>query len=240
MKNIIIAVIFAIFNGALPIALAENISDGYTKGYIEVPKSSHIIESSKVEVIEFFSYGCPHCDVLDEKLNAWVAKNSKKIAFRRIHVFFGENTAQQQRLYFALDYMKKESSVRKQVFDEIHKKNVRLSRLEEITRLVKENGINEQEFLNAYNSSIVSSRVKEASLFQKSLGIRSIPAILVDQKFLTRPDFFQIPPSDKKSWISDFFSTAAKPAYKTDFEIEDAMFSLLDKLVLNRTKARNQ
>ena len=59
----------------------------------------------KIEVTEFFAYYCPHCNVLEPQLAAWVKKQGDNIVFKRVHVSRDDSVTPQQRLFFTLQAM---------------------------------------------------------------------------------------------------------------------------------------
>ena len=76
--------------------------------------------TSKIEVLEFFWYACPHCYAFESVLEAWVKQLPPTVEFRPVHVFFGERTRNHQRLYYTLQAMGVESRMRPAIFKAIH------------------------------------------------------------------------------------------------------------------------
>src|SRR6218665_3853548 len=75
----------------------------------------------KVEVLEFFWYGCPHCFAFDPVLEAWVKQLPADVTFRRVHVGFRANIKLHQRLFYALEAMGKEAELHARVFNAFHR-----------------------------------------------------------------------------------------------------------------------
>src|SRR6476469_3371153 len=102
--------------------------------------------AGKVEVTEFFWYGCPHCNALEPALEAWVKKNAGSIVFKRVPVAFRESFVTQQKLYYALEAMGKIDSMQQKIFHAIHVDRQSLDSEAAITDFVVKNGIDKQKF----------------------------------------------------------------------------------------------
>src|SRR4051794_30722164 len=93
--------------------------------YLTLPTAQPTEAGNKVEVIEFFAYYCPHCNVFDPLLSAWVKKQGNNIVFKRVHVSSDPRVAPQQRLYYTLEAMGLVEQYHSKVFDAIHKDNLK-------------------------------------------------------------------------------------------------------------------
>ena len=78
------------------------------------------VEKGKVEVVEFFWYGCPHCFNFEPALDAWQKKLPADVAFRRVPVAFRESYTIHQRLFYAIEAMGKVEELHRKVFQAIH------------------------------------------------------------------------------------------------------------------------
>src|SRR5258708_29750249 len=82
--------------------------------------------SGKIEVIEFFWYGCPHCYALEPSVNAWLKNAPKDVVFRRIPANPSELWGEMARVYYTLEAMGLLEKYHQRVFDAMHKENVNL------------------------------------------------------------------------------------------------------------------
>ncbi|MBW7926065.1 MAG: thiol:disulfide interchange protein DsbA/DsbL, partial [Burkholderiaceae bacterium] len=88
---------------ALPAAHAQNAPvEGRDYRLVSPPQPTEA-PAGKIEVIEFFWYGCPHCNALEPVLKQWLSKLPSDVFFKRVHVPFGDRRHQQ--LYYTLESM---------------------------------------------------------------------------------------------------------------------------------------
>ncbi len=142
------------------------------------------IPKNKVEVTEFFWYGCPHCYALEPHLAAWRKKNASKIIFKPIPVNFSQVGQLHQRVFYALEAMQR-SDMHAKVFQAIHQKNQRLDTPEVLRAFAKDNGLDEKKFLEHMYSFSVAAQVQKANRLIQDYQIDGVPALLVQQKYFT-------------------------------------------------------
>ena len=96
------------------------------KNYDRIKNPQPTESGNKIEVIEFFSYGCPHCAELEPFLEGWLAKLPPDVAFRRVPVMFQERWVPLGKIYYTLDSLGEERKLSPDVFKAIHGQNVSL------------------------------------------------------------------------------------------------------------------
>ncbi|MDC8785735.1 thiol:disulfide interchange protein DsbA/DsbL [Roseateles koreensis] len=139
----------------------------------------------KIEVIEFFWYGCPHCYAFDPVLESWVKQLPADVSFRRVHVGFRANIKIHQRLFFALEAMGKEAEVHTAVFNAFQRN---MPDDEKATiALAGSLGLDVAKFTAAYNSFGVQTKCAQATKLSEDYRIDGVPALGVAGKFLTSP-----------------------------------------------------
>jgi thiol:disulfide interchange protein DsbA len=139
----------------------------------------------KIEVIEFFWYGCPHCNAFEPALDAWQKKLPADIAFRRVPVAFREIYASHQQIYYALEALGKVEAMHRRVFYAIHNDRQRLEKPEEIAALMEKNGIDKAKFLEVYNSFSVQTKAKQATRLAEAYKIDGVPAMGINGRYFT-------------------------------------------------------
>jgi thiol:disulfide interchange protein DsbA len=141
----------------------------------------------KIEVIEFFWYGCPHCFVFDPALEAWVKQLPADVSFRRVHVGFNGMVKLHQRLFFALEAMGKEAEVHQRVFNAFHVERRDLSDEKSIVALVAGMGLDAAKFKDAFNSFGVQTKAQQATKLSEDYRIDGVPTLAIGGRFLTSP-----------------------------------------------------
>jgi thiol:disulfide interchange protein DsbA len=141
----------------------------------------------KVEVIEFFMYHCPHCNVLDPYLAEWVKKQGDKIAFKRVHMPYSGANDPEAHLYLTLEAMGKLDEMHAKVFKAMHVDRVRLTKDDVIIDWVSKNGIDKAKFIDTSNSFGVMSKLKRLPQVLNAYKIDSVPTLVVDGRLMTSP-----------------------------------------------------
>lgn len=138
----------------------------------------------KIEVIEFFSYGCPHCFDLSPSLNRWSAKLPVDVTFRRIPVGFNQPYYQlMARFYYALEALGELERLDKAVFEAIHQKGLKLIDEKSLADWVTSQGVNAKKFHDAFNAFSVVSKTRRADQITQSARIPGVPAMVVDGRY---------------------------------------------------------
>jgi len=141
----------------------------------------------KIEVVEFFWYGCPHCYALEPMLREWVKQLPADVAFRRVHVGFRPNIKPHQKLFFALEAMGKAEELQQRVFDAFHRDRVDVETDKDMMALAARLGVDTQKFNEMYNSFGISSKLQQAVKLSEAYNIDGVPAIGIGGRFWTAP-----------------------------------------------------
>ena len=144
----------------------------------------------KIEVIEFFWYGCPHCAVLEPYIQNWRKDKPPYIEFVRIPVMFGEVHRAHARLFYTLQALGKVDELNSKVFDQIHQQRDPLyapdddkGTLQDQLHFAKANGISEADFMSAYNSFGVQANLQKADDLMRRDRIEGVPSIVIAGKY---------------------------------------------------------
>ena len=143
--------------------------------------------AGKLEVLEFFSYACPHCSAFEPMLQAWAAKLPADVAFQRVPVPFLANSENFQRTYYALQTLGQVEAVQRKVFAAVHVERARLDKPADIAALMAKNGIDSAKFLDVFNSFSVANSVSKAKKLYAAYRIDGVPALAVQGRYLTSP-----------------------------------------------------
>lgn len=142
---------------------------------------------AKIEVVEFFWYGCPHCYTFEPTLEAWVKQLPADVTFRKVHVAFRENVKIHQRLFFTLETMGKEAQVRPAIFAAIHRQGLSLDNPKAMAQFLAPLGVDAAKFQETYNSFTVQTKCLQATKLQDAYNIDGVPALGIGGRFLTSP-----------------------------------------------------
>ena len=141
--------------------------------------------AGKVDVIEFFWYSCPHCNVFEPTLDAWVKAAPKDLFIRRVPVAFNASFVPQQKLFYTLEGMGKLDALHAKVFRAIHVDKLKLAKDDDIFAWAGQQGVDAAKFKEVYNSFTVSNQVRRASQLQDAYGVEGVPSMGVAGKYYT-------------------------------------------------------
>lgn len=155
--------------------------------YVKLGQAAPVASpAGKIEIVEFFWYGCPHCYHFEPSLNAWIGKLPADVAFRRAPVAFRENPfGMHQRIYYALEAMGLLSSLHGKVFHAIHEEGLKLDKPDLIADFVAKNGVDRAKFLSVFDSFAVQTKCRQARTLAEAYKIDGVPAIGIGGQFLT-------------------------------------------------------
>ena len=143
-------------------------------------------EPGKIEVIDFFWYGCPHCNAFEPTLEAWVKQLPADVAFRRVPVAFSaEPFTAHQRIFYALDSLGLIPAMHRKVFYAIHGERLRLDQPAEISAFMAKNGVDAARFMEAYNSFGTQAKLRQANQLVDGYKIDGVPALGIQGRFYT-------------------------------------------------------
>jgi thiol:disulfide interchange protein DsbA len=140
--------------------------------------------SDKVEVLEFFWYGCPHCYSFEPYVKSWKKTVSDNVKFARVPAIFRPDWEIQARTYYALNNMGLIETVHGKIFDEVHKNKKPLNTQKSMTAFLEKNGVDRKKFLEEYNSFGVDGLVRKAKKKQSEYKIQGVPGVVVNGKYL--------------------------------------------------------
>ena len=142
---------------------------------------------NKIEVIEFFSYACPHCHSLQTPLRAWLKGKPADVEFRRVPAVFQDNWVPYARIYYTLEPMGLVEKLHHDVFAAIHDQKVKLQDPKVLFDWVASKGVEKQKFIDTYNSFAVQSRTQRAAEVTRRYNVPFTPAVVVNGRYLTGP-----------------------------------------------------
>ena len=140
-----------------------------------------------VDVVEFFSFACPHCFAFEAPLEAWLARKAPDIRFRRSPVPFLQNFRNFQRLYVALETLGLADTLPRRVFDAVHEQHLRLDTPGDIAAFMARNGVDAERFMAVFAAPDTDARVALADALFHASGAGSVPMLMVQGRFLTSP-----------------------------------------------------
>ena len=143
--------------------------------------------NDKVDVLDFFWYGCSHCYTFQPTLLEWEKTKPADVLFKRVPVAFSPDREPHSRIYFALEALNLADKLHPQVFYAIHKDRNPLLKPDDIASFMEKQGVNRKQWLDAYNSFGVVSRAQAARKTVDAYRIEGTPEIGVGGRYRTAP-----------------------------------------------------
>jgi protein dithiol oxidoreductase (disulfide-forming) len=160
------------------------------------PAQPTTVAPGKVEVLEVFWLGCPHCFALEPYIRQWLKTKPSYVQFVRVPVMWDPMHQAHARLYYTLEALGRDDLVEKafaylhQMEDQTGTEAVLFSNdkdetLKEQQAWAEQNGIKADAFANAYNSFYVNTQMQQAQEVDDAYQVQSVPFLAVDGKFST-------------------------------------------------------
>jgi thiol:disulfide interchange protein DsbA len=144
-----------------------------------------VATGDRIEVIEFFYYGCPYCNEALPLIVKWLPSLPADVQYRRVPVVRPDSWAPLARTYYALESLGRLDGLHRHVFDSIHIDGLALSDETAMFDWVQRNYIDRQMFIDAYRSADTTAKVAKALDLSDKYNITRIPAIAIDGKYVT-------------------------------------------------------
>ena len=153
--------------------------------YTRVKNPQPVATGSKVEVLEFFWYRCPHCFQLEPDLNAWMKTLPRNAQVRRVPAVFRDDWLPGAKLYYTLEQMNLLGKLHHKVFDAYHVENINLNDPAALGVWVAKQGVDRKKFDGIYNSFSVQSKATQGARLATTYAITGVPAFVIDGKYAT-------------------------------------------------------
>lgn len=171
--------------GARP-ALAQGVpTEGqhYQRLAAPIPMAS----TGKIEVYEFFWYGCPHCFALEPFVEQWSAKLPPDVNFHRVPAAFTPQYEFHQKVFYALEAMGQLGNVHRKLFNAIHVDHKRMAAEAEVTAFVAGLGLDGAKFGEMLKSFSVIGKARQARQLADGYRLEGVPTIGVQGRYTTSP-----------------------------------------------------
>ncbi|MGE8407742.1 MAG: thiol:disulfide interchange protein DsbA [Pseudomonas sp.] len=160
---------------------AEPIEAG--KQYIELSNPVPVSQPGKIEVVELFWYGCPHCYAFEPTINPWSEKLPADVNFKRVPAMFGGPWDAHGQMFLTLEAMGVEHKVHAAVFDAIQNQKKHLTKPDDMADFLATQGVDKDKFLATFNSFAIKGQIAQAKELAKKYEITGVPSLVVNGKY---------------------------------------------------------
>lgn len=166
---------------AVPVSAQVSYQEGVH--YVELPVPVRRSDPEKIEVTEYFSYGCPHCYRLEPHIVAWKEKLGSDVVFNRTPAIWNQPYQIYAQIYYTVLAMHRLERVHSHIFDAIHRRQIRLNDPKQAARFLAEYGVDPVDFAKTYESFGVRAAMRQAEARGRAYKSRGVPAMIVNGKY---------------------------------------------------------
>ncbi|MCP2075435.1 UNVERIFIED_ORG: thiol:disulfide interchange protein DsbA [Pseudomonas lini] len=181
MRNLIISAALVVAS-VFGVAVQANAEESKAP-YVELANPVPVAVPGKIEVVELFWYGCPHCYAFEPVINPWVEKLPKDVNFVRIPAMFGGPWDAHGQMFLTLEAMGVEHKVHAAVFNAIQKEGKKLVKKEDMADFLATQGVDKDKFLATFDSFAIQGKIKQARELAKKYEITGVPTMIVNGKY---------------------------------------------------------
>jgi thiol:disulfide interchange protein DsbA len=163
------------------------------RDYVRLPTPMPPAAPGKIEVVEFFSYTCPHCYDLDPTVRDWLKRKPENVTFTQIAVALGASWEPSARAYYAAEALGVLDQIHQPLFDAIQREKRKLGSEDELAAFFAEHGVNQDAFRKAYQSFTTETQLRRANQLAQRYGVRGVPTVIVGGQYNVRsPRIFDV------------------------------------------------
>jgi thiol:disulfide interchange protein DsbA len=185
MKNLLAALMFLFTVNVV----AEGVNPAPQVGK-QYDLTTQVIPSgnpAKIEVIELFWYGCPHCYHFEPTLANWVKNLPRDVTFKRVPGIANPDWAPMAKAYYALETLGLTEKLHVKLFEAIHKQKTlnTYKELAAIDWITKESGLDRKKVEAAFNSFSTVTQLNRATQIFAASGATGVPSLIINGKYIT-------------------------------------------------------
>jgi len=171
--------------GAGAVVRAQGAAPVEGRDFVRLNTAVPVPSGGKIDVIEFFWYGCPHCNAFEPMLEAWTKKLAPDVAFRRVPVVFTALHETHAKIFYALEALGQVGALHRRVFAAMHVQRQRLDRPADIVAFMAANGVDGPAFAAAFDSFDVARKVRQGKQLSDAYKIDGVPALGIHGRWFT-------------------------------------------------------
>lgn len=183
MKKLsLLALGVAVTLGAAAVFAADAVYEEGTH-YVELDVPIRTADPGKVEVTEYFSYGCPHCFEFDPLISSWASNLGDGVVFNRTPAVWNADYAVYAQTYYTAEVLNILDQAHNALFEAIHTERRRLGDPKAMAQYFAQFGVDPVEFAKVYKSFGVSASVQKAVARGRAYRARGVPTLIINGKY---------------------------------------------------------
>ena len=185
MKKFLAVLLFTLSSVTMSAAFADAPKLGTEFDAVAQPIPTE--NAAKIEVMEIFWYGCPHCYHMEEPLSAWVKKLPKDVYFKRMPGLPNASWAPMAKAFYAMDALGVGEKLHTPLFEAIHKSKT-LNPTDETATIVwvtQQSGLDKLKVEQAFKSFSTNTNLNRAAQIFRASGATGVPTLVINGKYIT-------------------------------------------------------
>ena len=172
----------------LPVLFSSGtLAEDYREGteYLRLASPQPTSTQDKIEVVELFWYGCPHCYYLEPHLDKWLANKPDDVEFIRIPAVLGKSWELLTKGYYVAELLGVLDKTHSELFKALHDKRMKIRDESSLQAFFAEQGVSKEDFTKTFHSFAVAVKMNNSRLMTKRYALTGVPTLIVNGKFST-------------------------------------------------------
>ncbi len=165
-------------------ALAQAAEFQEGRNYTRIVPAQPTESKGKIEVVELFWYGCPHCHRFQPYLERWAKQLPADVEYRRMPATLAEHWIIHARAFYTAEALGVLDKIHKPLFDAIHAQKRRLDTEERLMEFFAEQGVSNDDFKKTFNSFSVETKVRRAKEMSRRYMTEATPSVVINGKYI--------------------------------------------------------
>ena len=154
------------------------------EGYVNISPAQPTQTGDKIEVVEVFWYGCPHCYDFEPYIEKWLETKADDVEFRRMPGVFRKSWIPHAKAYYTAEKLDVLDKIHHTLFDALHKYRKNINDKDSLEDFFEDQGIDDDKFSTIYESDEVDTKVKQAFVMGQRYKVMGTPAVIVNGKYM--------------------------------------------------------
>ena len=171
----------------LPFITTMVMAEGFREGaqYLKLQNPQQTASTDKVEVVELFWYGCPHCYKLEPYIKEWAANKPDDVEFIRMPAILGPGWELLAKAWYSAELLGVTDKIHPALFEELHERKNRINNVNQLRAFFANHGVSNADFDKTFKSFAVAVKLNNARLMTRRYALTGVPTLIVNGKFST-------------------------------------------------------
>lgn len=165
---------------AMPVLAQDSIEGKYTEIKPALPTQT----GDKIEVIEVFWYGCPHCYSFEPYIEEWLVDLPEDVEFIRVPGVLNQGWIPHAKAYYTAEKLGVLDKTHRALFDALHKEKRQLFNEDAMAAFFAEHGVSPADFSRVFNSKEIDTKIRQAYFLARDYKLTGVPSIVVNGKYM--------------------------------------------------------